>query len=167
MSFNTKWSIAISKSAGFTQLPNLLFENQGRLRINSSELITLIHIIRWQNINNLSTVSLRDVARHTRTSHSTQSRIVKQLSKKKLIKRNFRTGETTEYSLRPLVERLEFLIGKSTQNRTPPLPKKASKPYSNMSTNNKPNKFKERSRDMEARYIHDIVRGGRYEHLRR
>lgn len=141
-SFSQKWSPRIKLTAGFTQVPNLLLDNQAKLNITTSELVTLTHIIRYVKLDKSSAVSIEKIASLTGSSHKTHRRNIRELEKKGLVKRFYRKGEPSVYHLKCLVDKLDNLASGSTQNRAPPMPKSGSQDYPNTGTNNKSNNFK-------------------------
>jgi len=141
-SFSQKWSPRIKMTAGFTQVPNILLDNQTKLNITTSELVTLTHIIRYVKPDKSSAVSIEKIARLTGRSHKTHRRNIRELERKGLIKRFYRKGEPSIYHLKCLVDKLDNLASGSTQNRAPPMLKYGPKDYPNTGTNNKGNNFK-------------------------
>jgi DNA-binding MarR family transcriptional regulator len=162
--FANKWSPSIEK-IGYTQVPNLLLESQKYLGINTSELITLLHISRWLKSDYTANTSLEIIAKQTGLSHCTQSKNVKNLERKGLIKRTLRGQDTTIYSLKILVDKLNNIADGKYQNRAPPLLNKVSLNYSKMSTNKSYKKIKDNSRGTES--VDKILERRKYEFNRR
>lgn len=106
-SFAAKWSDQIAER-GHTALPNLLIINQVKLGITDSELVTLIGLLLHKWDENDPYPSVARLAKYSGSTQITIRRHLRSLDKKGLIERKKRSGTTNEYSLKPLINKLEL-----------------------------------------------------------
>lgn len=108
-SVEDKWGDAAL--AGFMQVPDMLFRQQGALGISSTELVVLLNLCTaWWKADRLPFPSSASIARRMHVQPRTVQAAILGLEKKGLLKR-FRisgySGKRHKYDLGPLKEKLE------------------------------------------------------------
>lgn len=105
-SFANRWSKAIEEH-GYTSLPTLLLYKRTVLNISVSEvyIILCIESFRWDKRNPWPSMS--SIAKRAQCSARTARGHISSLEKKGHIRRHYRTGTSSSYSLEPLVSKLD------------------------------------------------------------
>ena len=104
--FKDKWTPRIS-GFGFTELPNILIHNQGKLDISSGELVTLLGLISHRWDNRYPNPSVARLAKFSGRSLSSIRSNLRSLEAKKYIKRIYTYGFQNHYDITLLIRRLE------------------------------------------------------------
>lgn len=105
-SFNDKWPEQITKF-GHTQVPNLLRWGKKILKVTDSEFLVLEELISHKWGENKPYPGVKRIGARIGQSTNTVRRNLRNLEKKNLIKRVPRVGQTNEYDLSPLVNKLQ------------------------------------------------------------
>lgn len=106
--FEKKWSRAIA-AHGFTALPNLLLRHYVQLGITPPELRLLVALETFRWDDNRPYPSLDTLAKMLAIEPRQARNIITSLAKKGLIIRTLRVGTTSEYSIEPLIHKLDVL----------------------------------------------------------
>lgn len=106
-----KWGKAIEGAGGgWTAVPNMLLRYQSHLEINSSELVVLIHLIRfWWQPDRAPFPSPERIAIEMGISPRSVYRILATLEKKHLLEKEEQLGQATSFHLGLLAEKLKEL----------------------------------------------------------
>jgi len=97
-------------SKGWTSVPNLLLKNAGNLKIDPTETLTLIYLMRfWWTPDNLPYPSISKTCEEMGVSRKTLSTKFSSLKKKGLIKDVKEPGQPSKYSLQGLIDKLNKL----------------------------------------------------------
>lgn len=94
--FIDKWTKEI-QAHGFTELPNLLIEFQGELKITPTEMCVLIAILKFQWDKKHPFPSVGTISKYIGKSPLTVTRCITSLDNKNLLQRVERSGRTNEY----------------------------------------------------------------------
>lgn len=143
--FVEKWSEVLLKP-GYTQVPNVLFTYQSKLKITAGEMVVLLHCLafKWSVSNPYPSVNT--ISKRAGMSTVTIRRHFRNLENKGLILRIRRYRETNEYDFSPLRIKLEeFHCNQpdDVQKRIAELSKMKDINYSNLNTKEDPNSKKD------------------------
>lgn len=102
-----KWGARIL-SRGWTSVPNLLLRNAGKLRLDPTETLTLIYLMRfWWRPGDLPYPSISKTCEEMGITRKTLSKKFASLKEKGLIHEIKAAGQPTKYSLDGLISALE------------------------------------------------------------
>lgn len=105
--FRAKWNYNLEYMR-FTQVPNVLLECQGHLKLKDGELLTLIHLISyWFGDKSKIYPSINTLKKFSGKSYPTIQKRLKNLEDKGFLKRIHQFGTSNQYDLTPSVQRLE------------------------------------------------------------
>lgn len=111
--FKHKWSPAIER-LGFTSVPNILLDNLAALNVTAAEFLTLVAVFSFKWDNRDPWPSNATISKRANCSPETVRSHIRQLEKKRLLKRIPRTGSSNCYDFTGLVARLEELAETTT-----------------------------------------------------
>jgi hypothetical protein len=107
-SFGERWGDLLA--AGSTHVPNLLLDHQHALDMSSTELVVLVHVLRyWSEPSQPSRPDLERIAQAMDLGRASVERSLLALEKLGLL----RATADGSYDLAPLVARLKRLAGQS------------------------------------------------------
>lgn len=110
-----KWGKVLIRE-GWTPIPNIILQNQRRLGLDAQDFALIMVIAsHWWVSERLPFPSKKRMATYLDLSTRQIQRRLKGLEDAGLLKRNFRPGTSTIYSLEPLIEEAEN-IAKETRN---------------------------------------------------
>lgn len=104
--FEDKWSPEVA-AKGFVSLPNCLVFCQDKMGIDTAEFKTLAYLIACKFDTADPWPGVKSIARGSGSNPSTIRKHLRDLENKGLLKRIYRIGYTSEYSLAPLIHRLK------------------------------------------------------------
>lgn len=105
-SFREKWSAAI-EAKGFAPIPNCLIFCQHELGIENAEFKTLVYLIACKFTTEDPWPGVKSIATSSGSAVGTVRNHLRDLEAKGLIKRVYRTRQSSKYDLSPLIHRLE------------------------------------------------------------
>jgi hypothetical protein len=100
-SFSFRWGIPIL-DGGFTDVPNLFFDNYTRAGVKREEFLVILHLARYQYEmpDSESRPSVKTVAHQLGYSVRNVRKIFEKLEQRGFLKRHYRPGQTTVYDFR-------------------------------------------------------------------
>lgn len=125
--FSNKWSPRL-KTGGFTEIPNALIRNQGKLGITDAEMVILISLASFKWDRQMPYPSVATLSSYSGKSIGAVRNNLRSLDTKGLIKRVYRDNQTSKYDLRPLIKILEN-CAQPIDKSTPPHQKSGTPAY--------------------------------------
>lgn len=130
--FSKRWSARLVAD-GYTDIPNALIRNQGKLGITSTEMVVIQCLASHQWDHRLPFPATSTLATYTGKSNGTIKSSLRSLESKGYLKRVYREGQTSLYDLRPLDKVLKSYT-QPIKKQIPPIRKSHTQPYQKSDT---------------------------------